>query len=56
MTACASLFSISEGPFMYFLKLYDFHLSGPHARLDKLLSEPGNGLCADCGSYDPRWV
>lgn len=30
--------------------------SSPHARLDKLLSQPGNALCADCGSFDPRWV
>ncbi|KAL8117023.1 putative ADP-ribosylation factor GTPase-activating protein AGD11 [Apium graveolens] len=30
--------------------------SSPHSRLDKLLAEPGNALCADCGSYDPRWV
>ncbi|KAK1352088.1 putative ADP-ribosylation factor GTPase-activating protein AGD11 [Heracleum sosnowskyi] len=30
--------------------------SSPQTRLNKLLSQPGNGLCADCGSYDPRWV
>ena len=30
--------------------------SSPHSRLDKLLSQPGNAVCADCGSIEPRWV
>ncbi|PIN00188.1 hypothetical protein CDL12_27306 [Handroanthus impetiginosus] len=30
--------------------------SSPQKRLESLLSEAGNGFCADCGSPDPRWV
>ncbi|CAI9102748.1 OLC1v1001067C2 [Oldenlandia corymbosa var. corymbosa] len=29
---------------------------GPQQRLENILSEPGNGFCADCGSPDPKWV
>ncbi|KAG8363704.1 hypothetical protein BUALT_Bualt19G0050100 [Buddleja alternifolia] len=29
---------------------------GPRGRLENLLSEDGNGFCADCGSPDPKWV
>ncbi|KAK4483551.1 hypothetical protein RD792_010751 [Penstemon davidsonii] len=32
------------------------NLPGPQGRLKSLLSEDGNGLCADCGSPDPKWV
>lgn len=24
--------------------------------LEMLLSQPGNRVCADCGSPDPKWV
>ncbi|KAK8961993.1 putative ADP-ribosylation factor GTPase-activating protein AGD11 [Platanthera guangdongensis] len=30
--------------------------SNPSKRLEKLLSQPGNRVCADCGSPDPKWV
>ncbi|KAM7509075.1 hypothetical protein LguiA_019528 [Lonicera macranthoides] len=30
--------------------------SGPHGRLENLMSEPGNRFCADCGSPEPKWV
>ncbi|EYU38275.1 hypothetical protein ABFS83_02G112200 [Erythranthe nasuta] len=30
--------------------------SSPKKRLKSLLSEAGNGFCADCGSPDPKWV
>ncbi|XVF00275.1 hypothetical protein REPUB_Repub03eG0271100 [Reevesia pubescens] len=30
--------------------------TGPQGRLERLLSESGNGVCADCGSPDPKWV
>ncbi|XP_072975519.1 probable ADP-ribosylation factor GTPase-activating protein AGD11 [Typha angustifolia] len=30
--------------------------SDPLQRLENLLSQPGNRLCADCGSQDPKWV
>ncbi|XVF24436.1 hypothetical protein REPUB_Repub13aG0127700 [Reevesia pubescens] len=29
---------------------------GPQGRLERLLRESGNGICADCGSPDPKWV
>lgn len=31
-------------------------VSGPRARLENLLRQPGNRHCADCGSPDPKWV
>ncbi|KAL0910996.1 hypothetical protein M5K25_019096 [Dendrobium thyrsiflorum] len=31
------------------------HLN-PSMRLEKLLSQPGNRVCADCGSPSPKWV
>ncbi|XP_022141417.1 probable ADP-ribosylation factor GTPase-activating protein AGD11 [Momordica charantia] len=34
----------------------DQQLSGPQKRLEDLLHQPGNRLCADCGSPDPKWV
>lgn len=30
--------------------------SSTQRRLESMLSEPGNQLCADCGSRDPKWV
>ncbi|XP_021682764.1 probable ADP-ribosylation factor GTPase-activating protein AGD11 [Hevea brasiliensis] len=30
--------------------------SGPQRKLEKLLSQSGNKICADCGSPDPKWV
>ncbi|KAI3448799.1 hypothetical protein Pfo_005464 [Paulownia fortunei] len=30
--------------------------SSPRGRLESLLSEAGNRICADCGSPDPKWV
>ncbi|WRX11653.1 C2 domain - like 10 [Theobroma cacao] len=30
--------------------------TGPRRRLESLLHESGNGVCADCGSPDPKWV
>ncbi|OAY77891.1 putative ADP-ribosylation factor GTPase-activating protein AGD11 [Ananas comosus] len=30
--------------------------STPPQRLENLLSQPGNRVCADCGSPDPKWV
>ncbi|KAK5794768.1 probable ADP-ribosylation factor GTPase-activating protein AGD11 [Gossypium arboreum] len=30
--------------------------SGAKERLEKLLKESGNGVCADCGTPDPKWV
>ncbi|KAI4323533.1 hypothetical protein L6164_023130 [Bauhinia variegata] len=30
--------------------------SGPRKRLDNLLRQAGNKLCADCGAPDPKWV
>ncbi|KAL9142489.1 hypothetical protein ABFS82_14G172800 [Erythranthe guttata] len=30
--------------------------SSPRGRLESLLSESGNRVCADCGSPDPKWV
>ncbi|XP_021296890.1 probable ADP-ribosylation factor GTPase-activating protein AGD11 isoform X2 [Herrania umbratica] len=30
--------------------------TGPRRRLESLLHESGNGICADCGSPDPKWV
>ncbi|KAH1046123.1 hypothetical protein J1N35_036907 [Gossypium stocksii] len=30
--------------------------SGAKGRLEKLLKESGNGVCADCGTPDPKWV
>ncbi|KDO39443.1 hypothetical protein CISIN_1g0212942mg, partial [Citrus sinensis] len=32
------------------------NVSGPRARLENLLRQPGNRHCADCGSPDPKWV
>ncbi|KAK6119220.1 hypothetical protein DH2020_047035 [Rehmannia glutinosa] len=32
------------------------NVPGPQRRLESLLSEAGNGFCADCGSPDPKWV
>ncbi|XP_052486714.1 probable ADP-ribosylation factor GTPase-activating protein AGD11 isoform X2 [Gossypium raimondii] len=29
---------------------------GPQARLERLLEDTGNRVCADCGSPDPKWV
>ncbi|XP_022991167.1 probable ADP-ribosylation factor GTPase-activating protein AGD11 isoform X1 [Cucurbita maxima] len=34
----------------------DQQLSGPQKRLEDLLRQSGNKLCADCGSPDPKWV
>ncbi|KAJ9190577.1 hypothetical protein P3X46_001764 [Hevea brasiliensis] len=31
-------------------------ISGPQRKLEKLLSQSGNKICADCGSPDPKWV
>ncbi|KAK4793555.1 hypothetical protein SAY86_023990 [Trapa natans] len=28
----------------------------PQERLDSLMSQTGNGFCADCGAADPKWV
>ncbi|XP_051124115.1 probable ADP-ribosylation factor GTPase-activating protein AGD11 [Andrographis paniculata] len=33
-----------------------FSKEGPQGRLNSLLSEAGNSICADCGSPDPKWV
>ncbi|XVE86158.1 hypothetical protein DITRI_Ditri18aG0013400 [Diplodiscus trichospermus] len=30
--------------------------AGPQGRLERFLNESGNGVCADCGSPDPKWV
>nr|CAD1833433.1 unnamed protein product [Ananas comosus var. bracteatus] len=30
--------------------------STPPQRLENLLTQPGNRVCADCGSPDPKWV
>ncbi|XP_022748350.1 probable ADP-ribosylation factor GTPase-activating protein AGD11 isoform X1 [Durio zibethinus] len=30
--------------------------AGPRGRLERLLKESGNRVCADCGSPDPKWV
>ncbi|KAE8682271.1 putative ADP-ribosylation factor GTPase-activating protein AGD11 [Hibiscus syriacus] len=30
--------------------------SGAQARLERMLEEFGNSVCADCGSPDPKWV
>ncbi|XWS08310.1 hypothetical protein CRYUN_Cryun41cG0068500 [Craigia yunnanensis] len=30
--------------------------AGPRGRLERLLKESGNDVCADCGSPDPKWV
>ncbi|KAF8094224.1 hypothetical protein N665_0367s0012 [Sinapis alba] len=30
--------------------------SDPRDRLEKLLKQPGNKYCADCGSPEPKWV
>ncbi|KAE8698181.1 Calcium-dependent ARF-type GTPase activating protein family isoform 2 [Hibiscus syriacus] len=30
--------------------------SGARARLERMLEEFGNSVCADCGSPDPKWV
>lgn len=30
--------------------------SGPRGRLENLLCQSGNNICADCGSPDPKWV
>ncbi|KAI8571570.1 hypothetical protein RHMOL_Rhmol01G0130500 [Rhododendron molle] len=30
--------------------------SGPKGRLKNLMYHSGNGICADCGSSDPKWV
>ncbi|RZC83021.1 hypothetical protein C5167_045800 [Papaver somniferum] len=30
--------------------------SGPLGRLEDLLGQPSNAICADCGSPDPKWV
>ncbi|XP_020597835.1 probable ADP-ribosylation factor GTPase-activating protein AGD11 isoform X2 [Phalaenopsis equestris] len=37
---------------------YGFFISPSNAseELQKLLSQPGNRVCADCGSPDPKWV
>ncbi|KAE8709775.1 Calcium-dependent ARF-type GTPase activating protein family isoform 2 [Hibiscus syriacus] len=29
---------------------------GARARLERMLEESGNRVCADCGSPDPKWV
>ncbi|MBA0865813.1 hypothetical protein Goshw_015660 [Gossypium schwendimanii] len=29
---------------------------GPQARLERMLEDTGNRVCADCGSPDPKWV
>ncbi|XVF82176.1 hypothetical protein PTKIN_Ptkin16aG0024200 [Pterospermum kingtungense] len=30
--------------------------AAPQGRLERLMKESGNGICADCGSPDPKWV
>ncbi|KAE8713838.1 putative ADP-ribosylation factor GTPase-activating protein AGD11 [Hibiscus syriacus] len=30
--------------------------SGAQAKLERMLEESGNSICADCGSPDPKWV
>ena len=30
--------------------------SDPRDRLEKLLKQPANKYCADCGSPEPKWV
>lgn len=32
------------------------HAAGPLERLERLIGQPGNRVCADCGSPDPKWV
>ncbi|XP_012068644.1 probable ADP-ribosylation factor GTPase-activating protein AGD11 isoform X2 [Jatropha curcas] len=32
------------------------HKSGPQKKLEKLLNQNANKICADCGSPDPKWV
>ncbi|XP_047322046.1 probable ADP-ribosylation factor GTPase-activating protein AGD11 [Impatiens glandulifera] len=32
------------------------YFPAPQRRLENLLAEPGNKVCADCGSPDPKWV
>ncbi|XP_010246871.1 PREDICTED: probable ADP-ribosylation factor GTPase-activating protein AGD11 [Nelumbo nucifera] len=31
-------------------------MSGPLERLEDLMNQPGNKICADCGTPDPKWV
>ncbi|XVF41123.1 hypothetical protein PTKIN_Ptkin01aG0255300 [Pterospermum kingtungense] len=33
-----------------------WRFAGPQGRLERFLNEPGNNICADCGSPDPKWV
>nr|DAD42703.1 TPA_asm: hypothetical protein HUJ06_000933 [Nelumbo nucifera] len=30
--------------------------AGPLERLEELMNQPGNRICADCGSPEPKWV
>ncbi|KAJ0234039.1 ADP-ribosylation factor GTPase-activating protein AGD11 [Hirschfeldia incana] len=54
--ACLYDLLCSETPRGTFQKDLQTSTSDPRDRLEKLLKQPGNKYCADCGSPEPKWV
>ncbi|CAD5322417.1 unnamed protein product [Arabidopsis thaliana] len=56
--ACLYELLCSETPKWTPLRVEDLQKSSsdPRDRLEKLLKQPGNKYCADCGSPEPKWV
>jgi stromal membrane-associated protein len=56
--ACLYELLCSETPKWTPLRVEDLQTSSsdPRDRLEKLLKQPGNKYCADCGSPEPKWV
>ncbi|CAH8259762.1 unnamed protein product [Arabidopsis lyrata] len=54
--ACLYELLCSETPKWTPLKDLQTSSSDPRDRLEKLLKQPGNKYCADCGSPEPKWV
>ncbi|KAL4290660.1 hypothetical protein GQ457_14G018640 [Hibiscus cannabinus] len=40
----------------WFMRKDSWRASNAKGRLERLLTESGNSVCADCGSPDPKWV
>ncbi|GMI70173.1 hypothetical protein like AT3G07940 [Hibiscus trionum] len=40
----------------WFMRKDSWRASSAKGRLERLLKESGNSVCADCGSPDPKWV
>ncbi|KAL0744152.1 hypothetical protein Bca4012_085665 [Brassica carinata] len=54
--ACLYDLLFSETPRGTLQKDLQTSTSDPRDRLEKLLKQPGNKYCADCGSPEPKWV